>query len=47
MVTLRWRVVSCVVGLHILGSVAANAQSWPGKPIRMVVGFPPGAGPTP
>jgi tripartite-type tricarboxylate transporter receptor subunit TctC len=37
--------LAAAVGLALaLGPTAADAQSWPSKPIRFVVGYPPGGG---
>ena len=37
-----YRFAVCIVGLFALGGTAA-AQKWPDHPIKLVVGFPPGA----
>lgn len=42
---LQWRRTLTIASLAVLslgGSFASHAQSWPSKPIRIVVGFPPG-----
>ena len=39
---LRWFSLACSVALFGLVTVAAHAQSYPTKPVRMIVPFPPG-----
>src|SRR5260221_14405685 len=37
------RLLHCIVGSAlVLSAVSASAQSWPAKPIRVMVPFPPG-----
>jgi tripartite-type tricarboxylate transporter receptor subunit TctC len=36
-----WRVI-CTIALLLAGVVAAPAQTYPNRPIRLIVGFPPG-----
>ena len=43
-VHLAHRVVLCLAAL-LLTSTAARAQDYPNKPVRIIVGFPAGAGP--
>jgi tripartite-type tricarboxylate transporter receptor subunit TctC len=36
------RLLHCIVGALALASGSAFAQTWPSKPIRVMVPFPPG-----
>ena len=36
------RIASCLVALALAAAASANAQSWPAKPVRIVIPFAPG-----
>ena len=40
--TKRWGVLALLAGALALNSAAAPAQSWPSRPVRVMVGFAPG-----
>lgn len=39
---MNWRCIVCAVCLALGGAAPAGAQEWPTKPIKLVVGYPPG-----
>src|SRR4051812_26512517 len=36
--------VAALAGLAFIASTGSSAQSWPAKPVRVIVTFPPGGG---
>jgi len=42
---MKHRTGALFLACAMLGASAANAQSWPVKPLRMIVAFPPDAAP--